>query len=110
MDLNHEPVTFNNGAAIEEGRRKRLIARRCKRFAGFVVSVLLTLVGLTAITFVIGRLVPIDPVLAVVGDRATPEAYQKARLAMGLDKPIPEQFAIYLESLIRGDLGVSTMT
>jgi peptide/nickel transport system permease protein len=39
---------------------------------------------------------PIDPVLAVVGDRATPEAYQKARLAMGLDKPIPEQFTIYL--------------
>jgi peptide/nickel transport system permease protein len=111
MDLNREPVTFpNNGAAVEEGRRKHLIARRCKRFAGFVVSVLLTLVGLTAVTFVIGRLVPIDPVLAVVGDRASPEAYQKARLVMGLDKPIPEQFAIYLESLIRGDLGTSTMT
>ena len=67
-------------------------------------------VGLTAVTFVIGRVVPIDPVLAIVGDRAPPAVYEKARLAMGLDKPILEQYGLYLRSLSRGDLGVSTMT
>jgi peptide/nickel transport system permease protein len=86
------------------------LRRRGRRFGGFLLSVLLTLLGLTAVTFVIGRLVPIDPVLAVLGDRATPEVYEKARLAMGLDKSITTQYAIYLGSLIRGDLGTSTMT
>ena len=45
---------------------------------GFVVVVALTFLGLLAITFFIGRIVPIDPVLAVVGDRATKEVYENA--------------------------------
>ena len=40
------------------------------KIAGVVLSLSLTFIGLTAITFVIGRVMPADPVLAIVGDRA----------------------------------------
>ena len=59
---------------------------------GYAVAVALTFLGLLAITFFIGRVVPIDPVLAAVGDRAPPAVYEAARLEMGLDKPLPVQF------------------
>ena len=60
---------------------------------GFVVVTALTFLGLLAITFFIGRVVPIDPVLSVVGDRATQAQYEAAKVAMGLDRPLIVQFA-----------------
>ena len=78
--------------------------------SGFVVVVALTFLGLLAITFFIGRVVPIDPVLSVVGDRATQEQYDAARTAMGLDRPMIVQFADYVWSVLRGDLGRSIST
>src|SRR5258708_24364464 len=51
-------------------------------------SVLLTLFGLLLATFLIARVVPIDPVLAVVGDRASAETYQRVRIALGLHQPL----------------------
>ncbi|WP_037280327.1 ABC transporter permease [Rubellimicrobium mesophilum] len=77
---------------------------------GFVVVTALTFLGLIAITFFIGRVIPIDPVLAVVGDRATPEQYEVARVAMGLDRPLIVQFVDYVGHVLRGDLGVSVST
>jgi peptide/nickel transport system permease protein len=77
---------------------------------GFVVVTALTFLGLLAITFFIGRVIPIDPVLAVVGDRATPEQYETARVAMGLDRPLIVQFGDYVGDVLRGDLGVSVST
>ena len=71
---------------------------------------MLTFLGLTAVTFVIGRFIPVDPVLAVVGDHATREVYEKTRLAMGLDRSIPEQYLIYLKKIVSGDFGQSVMT
>ena len=77
---------------------------------GFVVVVLLTFLGLLAITFFIGRVVPIDPVLAVVGDRATPEVYEAARIEMGLDRPLIVQFLSYVRDVLTGNLGMSVST
>nr|WP_078706681.1 ABC transporter permease [Consotaella salsifontis] len=74
------------------------------------LSLVITLFGLLLVTFVIGRLVPVDPVLSVVGERATQEQYETAARAMGLDKPIPEQFAIYVNSVAHGDFGHSNLT
>ncbi|HIA20886.1 MAG TPA: ABC transporter permease, partial [Alphaproteobacteria bacterium] len=48
---------------------------------------MVTILGLLLVTFVIGRVVPIDPVLAVVGDQASQETYAAARAEMGLDQP-----------------------
>ena len=80
------------------------------RLGSFASSLLLTFLGLSAVTFAIGRFIPVDPVLAVVGDRATQEVYQKTYIAMGLDRSIPEQFFLYLRKLLSGDFGLSVMT
>ncbi|MEQ8446015.1 MAG: ABC transporter permease [Pelagibacterium sp.] len=76
----------------------------------FAVTIALTFLGLLAITFFIGRVVPIDPVLAVVGDRATPAVYEAARIEMGLDRPLFVQFFDYVWDVLRGDLGNSVST
>lgn len=85
-------------------------ARRARAVAGVVLSLLLTLLGLLLVTFVIGRVMPIDPVLKVVGERATPAQYEAARQAMGLDKPILVQFFVYVGDVLRGDFGRSIST
>jgi peptide/nickel transport system permease protein len=77
--------------------------------AGFA-SVPLTLFGLILVTFLIGRAMPIDPVIAIVGDHATPDVIARVRLQLGLDDPLWEQFLIYLRNLLQGDLGNSVMT
>ena len=53
---------------------------------------------------------PADPVLAIVGDRASNEVYQQVFLQLGLDKPIYIQYLRYLSQLAEGDLGTSIMT
>ncbi|MGF7159087.1 peptide/nickel transport system permease protein [Rhodoligotrophos appendicifer] len=70
----------------------------------------ITLLGLLAMTFVIGRLVPIDPVLAVVGDRASAAVYARARQELGLDLPLIQQFWIYCQKAVTGDFGRSVLT
>jgi len=69
-----------------------------------------TLLGLLVVTFVIGRLLPIDPVLAAVGDRASADVIAQARAEMGLDLPLYRQFGIYLAQAVRGDFGQSVLT
>jgi len=54
--------------------------------------------------------IPIDPVLAVVGDRATPKQYEAARVAMGLDRSLGVQFVDYVGDVLQGDLGRSVST
>ncbi|WP_250502041.1 ABC transporter permease [Caballeronia sp. AZ7_KS35] len=70
----------------------------------------ITFTGLLAITFFIGRKIPIDPVLAILGDRASATAYAAARLRLGLDKPLIEQFLIYARDVLHGNLGISLLT
>ena len=55
----------------------------------------LTFLGLTCVTFFIGRVMPIDPVLAIVGDKASPETYAQVRAEIGLDLPLPVQYWRY---------------
>ena len=80
------------------------------KIAGVLLSLSLTFLGLTAITFVIGRVMPADPVLAIVGDRASQEVYDQVFLQLGLDKPIYVQYLRYLGQLAQGELGTSIMT
>ncbi|CAN7432490.1 ABC transporter permease [Aminobacter aminovorans] len=77
---------------------------------GVIVAVAFTFLGLLAITFFIGRVVPIDPVLAVVGDRAPRAVYEAVRIEMGLDKPLIVQFFHYVGNVLTGDLGMSVST
>jgi peptide/nickel transport system permease protein len=81
-----------------------------KAVLNVLVTLTLTFIGLTAITFTIGRVMPADPVLAVIGDRAPQAAYERVFKEMGLDRPIYEQYWRYLNELAEGDLGTSIMT
>jgi len=75
-----------------------------------VATIAVTLLGLLLVTFLIGRVVPVDPVLAVVGDRASKSTYDRVFLELGLDKPLYQQFWIYLKNVMAGDLGQSVLT
>jgi peptide/nickel transport system permease protein len=75
-----------------------------------VGTVALTFLGLLLVTFVIGRVVPIDPVLAAVGDRAPVEVYERVKRELGLDLPLWQQFWIYLRKVVTGDFGRSVLT
>ncbi|WP_281824664.1 ABC transporter permease [Jannaschia rubra] len=77
------------------------------RFAG---QIAFTFFGLLLATFLIGRVVPVDPVLAVVGDRASQSTYDAAYIALGLDKPLWEQFYLYTVRVLQGDFGQSFLT
>jgi peptide/nickel transport system permease protein len=90
-----------------------LAARLPARLGGWVSTlggVLLTLFGLVLVTFLIGRTMPIDPAVAIAGDKASAETIARVRLELGLDRPLIEQFWIYLQHLLHGDLGTSVMT
>ncbi|QRM31863.1 ABC transporter permease [Microvirga sp. VF16] len=81
-----------------------------KKAAQFVIVLMTTLLGLVAVTFFIGRVVPIDPVIAIVGDRAPAHVYERIRTELGLDRPLIEQFVIYVKKAATGDFGNSVLT
>jgi peptide/nickel transport system permease protein len=83
---------------------------RLGALAATAASIPITLFGLALITFFIGRVVPIDPVLAVVGDRAPADVVARARVELGLDQPLYVQFWRYLGDILSGNLGRSVMT
>jgi peptide/nickel transport system permease protein len=91
-----------------------LLTGRGFRIAGRVgqtlIVVLLTFFGLLLVTFLIGRVVPIDPVLAAVGDRASSEVYEAMRVELGLDRPLWQQFYLYVDKVAHGDFGRSVLT
>ena len=80
---------------------------KLRTLTGVLFTLLLTFIGLTAITFVIGRVMPADPVLAVVGDRASQEVYEQVYQEMGLDRPLYVQYWHFLLNALQGDFGVS---
>lgn len=73
-------------------------------------SVLITLAGLLLLTFVIGRVMPVDPVLAIVGPDADRSTYEQVYRQLGLDQPLAMQFGRYLAGLAQGDLGSALLT
>jgi peptide/nickel transport system permease protein len=88
----------------------RPFSKTLNQTVGMVAMVGMTFFGLLLITFLIGRVVPIDPVLAVVGDKASAEVYEKVRLQLGLHLPLWQQFFVYIKAVLTGDFGVSVLT
>ena len=84
--------------------------RRAGSLARVLGSALATLLGLLVLTFVIGRVLPTDPVIAVLGDDYDPAAYERVYRELGLDRPLVEQFAVYLRNVLSGDLGNAVLT
>lgn len=64
----------------------------------------------SAITFFLAYFVPGDPAVTLLGVNATPEQYDTLRQTLNLDKPLVEQYALYLQGVLGGDLGRSIFT
>ncbi|MEA5101265.1 ABC transporter permease [Pantoea sp. S18] len=84
--------------------------RLLRRLSKGVISIGCTLLGLAALTFYIGRLLPIDPVVAIIGDNASQEAYDKMFQQLGLDQPLWQQFVAYVWQLLHLDFGIALTT
>lgn len=111
MSSNLQPITESSEKPMApQLRRQGKILLHLRGLAGFGAALAFTFLGLLAITFFIGRIVPIDPVLAVVGDRAPQSVYEQAKVEMGLDRPLPVQFISYVGKVLSGDLGRSVST
>ena len=75
-----------------------------------LVGIVAVMAGVSVITFAISHLVPADPVAAALGDHATDAQIAAFRAEYGLDKPVVDQYFIYVNGLLRGDLGKSIRT
>lgn len=96
--------------AIHSPSRSPRTWQGIRSIAGVLVSLLATFVGLLFVTFIIARVVPIDPVLSILGERATDLQIAAERLRLGLDEPLWKQFGIYVWQALQGDLGTSIRT
>ncbi|TCQ05925.1 peptide/nickel transport system permease protein [Rhizobium sp. PP-F2F-G36] len=83
------------------------------RFSAFgrqAGTILVTLIGLLILTFCIGRLMPVDPVRAIVGEEADRATYEMVAERIGANLPLYQQFFKYVSDLLQGDFGVSIRT
>ena len=81
----------------------RYIARR-------LLSLLPVLLGITLLVFLFLHLIPGDPALVMVGERATPQQVEALRERLGLNEPLPVQYLKLLGGLLRLDLGNSIIS
>lgn len=81
----------------------RFLLRRC-------LLVVPSLLGLLVVTFLLIHAVPSDPAVAMAGEGGTPEQIARLRQQYGLDKPIWEQFAVYVGKVARLDFGESAFS
>ncbi|NKK80146.1 ABC transporter permease [Rhizobium leguminosarum] len=96
---------------MQEARPRKGRARAFAKALGrFLFAAVTTYLGLLAVTFFIGRVVPIDPVLAILGDRAPNHVVERVRQEMGFNLPLYQQFFIYIKGILSGDFGNSVLT
>ena len=104
---------------VSEVTPPRAARRRLLRRGGFLRFVLRRLValvflsiGITFVAFVLTELVPSNAVATNLGEQAAgdPAAVAAFKHHYGLDKPFPVRYAIYLDHLVHGDLGQSSLT
>jgi peptide/nickel transport system permease protein len=71
------------------------------------VHSLILLVGVSVVVFLLLHIVPGDPAQVLLGEQATPQRVAEVRRALGLDRPLPEQYWRFLSRAARGDFGQS---
>jgi ABC-type dipeptide/oligopeptide/nickel transport system permease component len=84
------------------GARRYLLQR--------LVASAVALLGVVTLVFFMVRVLPGDPARVVAGVFATEDEVARIRSRMGLDRPLPRQYATFLGRLARGDLGTSART
>ncbi|ARM90492.1 dipeptide ABC transporter permease protein [Rhizobium sp. CIAT894] len=98
------------GITREARPRKGRAGPFAKAAGRFLFAAVTTYFGLLAVTFFIGRVVPIDPVLAILGDRAPTHVVERVRQEMGFNLPLYQQFFLYIKGVLSGDFGNSVLT
>ncbi|WP_299669970.1 ABC transporter permease [uncultured Ruegeria sp.] len=91
------------------GRRSAPLIHWVRSILKTLGTIAITMLGLLLVTFIIGRVMPIDPVLAIVGERASQSTYDAVYQQLGLDKPLLVQFWYYLRDVLHGDFGNSLL-
>jgi peptide/nickel transport system permease protein len=76
-----------------------------KRF----LTIVPVLIGISLIVFSFIHLIPGDPAVAMLGERATPQRVAEVRAQLGLDRPLYIQYGIYVGKILRGDFGASIL-
>lgn len=74
---------------------------------GRIAQIIPVMLGVSVIVFLLVRLIPGDPAIALLGSHATPEAISRVREQLGLDLPIWQQYLLYLGNVLHGNFGVS---
>lgn len=72
-----------------------------------ILSVIPVLVIVSIVIFSVVHMTPGDPAATILGDEATPEDIAALRTKMGLDKPIVEQYFVWIGNIFHGDFGMS---
>jgi peptide/nickel transport system permease protein len=72
-----------------------------------IVTSLIVLIGVSIIAFFLARVVPSNAAALYIGPKARPEDIARVEKQLGLDRPLPVQYAIYMGDLLHGDLGTS---
>ena len=72
-----------------------------------ILSALPVLFGITVIVFLIMAMIPGDPATAILGSYATPENVERLNKQLGLDRPLPMRYVIWLGNMLQGDFGQS---
>jgi len=73
------------------------------------LTVVPVLLGVSVLVFSFVHMIPGDPALTMLGERATPEKVAEVRARLGLDRPIWQQYVLYFGNVLHGDLGVSVV-
>ncbi|MEZ4663275.1 MAG: ABC transporter permease [Caldilineaceae bacterium] len=72
-----------------------------------LIALIPVMLGVSLVVFMLIRLIPGDPVIVMLGDRARPEDIERVREEMGFNRPIYVQYAEWMGRIARGDLGTS---
>ncbi|MFC2023607.1 ABC transporter permease [Chloroflexota bacterium] len=75
-----------------------------------LLAVPFILLGVSVVLFLLTHIMPGDPAKVMAGEHASPKTVEIIRQEFGLDKPLPEQYRIYITNLLHGNLGISIVT
>ena len=84
-------------------RRLEFILRR-------LLTSIFVLIGVSIIIFIVARVIPSNAAAMYIGPKARPDDIARVTIQLGLDKPLPVQYLVYMGELLHGDLGTSIGT
>lgn len=84
--------------------------KRLKLIGHRLLQAIPVVFGIVLISFLLTRALPGDPAAYFAGPAANAASIEQVRVSLGLDKPLPMQFMLYVQDLVKGDLGMSIST